>query len=94
MVSSSIVDNADIDAVMIPVIAVAMLEYFLMECGATTWLEYLPSITWSTWPYTTPYNTFGDFLSEVLEIVYLVPNAAPNIIYNYCTGVLWTMPVQ
>ncbi|CZR57147.1 uncharacterized protein PAC_07036 [Phialocephala subalpina] len=80
--------------VMIPIVAVAMLEYLLMECGATTWLEYLPSVTWSTWPYTTPYNTFGDFLSKVLEVVYLVPNAAPQIIFNYCTGVLWTMPIQ
>lgn len=65
-----------------------------MNCGAVTWLEYLPSITWSTWPYTTLYNSFGDFISELVELAFLVPNAAPKITYNYCTGVLWTIPVQ
>lgn len=80
--------------VMIPIIFFAMLEYFLMECGAITWLQYLPSLTWSTWPYAIPYTTFGNFVSEILEIVYLQPNAAPQIIFNYCTGVFWTMPVQ
>jgi hypothetical protein len=79
---------------MIPIIFFAMLEYFLMECGAINWLQYLSSITWSTWPYAVPYATFGDFISEILEIMYLQPNAAPQIIYNYCTGVFWTMPVQ
>ncbi|KAH6664461.1 hypothetical protein B0J14DRAFT_551896 [Halenospora varia] len=80
--------------VMSPIVACAMLEYFLMECGATKWLEYLPAITWSTWPYATSYKNFGAFVSECLELVYLVPNAVPQIIFNYCTGVLWTMPVQ
>jgi hypothetical protein len=80
--------------VMIPIIFFAMLEYFLMECGAVTWLQDLPSITWSTWPFVTTFNTFGDFVSCVLEIVYLIPNAPPQIIFNYCTGVFWTMPVQ
>ena len=37
---------------LIPVVAIAMLEYFLMDSGATAWLEYLPSVTWSTWPFT------------------------------------------
>jgi hypothetical protein len=79
---------------MIPVAAIALLEYFVMNCGGTTWLEYLPSITWSTWPYTTMFPTFGDFFSEVLELLYLIPNAAPQITFHYCTGVLWTIPVQ
>lgn len=79
---------------MSPIVACAMLEYFLMECGATKWLEYLPAITWSTWPYAISYKNFGAFVSECLELVYLVPNAVPQIIFNYCTGVLWTMPVQ
>lgn len=26
--------------------------------------------------------------------MYLIPNAAPQITFNYCTGVLWTIPVQ
>ena len=79
---------------MIPIAAIAVLEYFLIECGATFWLQYLPSITWSTWPYVIPYPNFSNYISELLELVYLMPNAAPQIIYNYCTGVLWTIPVQ
>ncbi|RAL62166.1 hypothetical protein DID88_002650 [Monilinia fructigena] len=80
--------------VMIPIAACAMLEYFLMDVGALKWLEYLPSISWTTWPYAVEYPDFSHYISEVLELVYLLPNAAPQITYNYCTGVLWTIPVQ
>lgn len=79
---------------MLPVAAIAMLEYFFINVGATKWLEYLPSVTWSTWPFVVGYNDFGHFVSEVLELAYLIPNAAPKITNNYCTGVLWTIPVQ
>jgi hypothetical protein len=78
---------------IIPVAGVVILEYFLIDCGATQWLEYLPSITWSTWPYTVRYKNFGEFLNELLELLYLIPNAAPQITFNYCTGVLWTIPI-
>jgi hypothetical protein len=79
---------------LIPIAAIAMLEYFLMDSGATAWLEYLPSVTWSTWPFTTVPSNFGNFVSEILQLAYLIPNAAPQITFNYCTGVLWTIPVQ
>ena len=79
---------------MIPVTGIVVLEYFLIDAGATKWLEYLPSITWSTWPYVVQYENFGTFLNEVLELLYLIPNAAPQITFNYCTGVLWTIPVS
>ncbi len=79
---------------MIPIAAMVMLEYFFINVGATKWLEYLPSITWSDWPFTVGYTNFGNFLSEVLQLMYLIPNAAPLITFNYCTGVLWTIPVQ
>jgi hypothetical protein len=79
---------------MIPVAAVALLEYFVMNCGGTTWLENLPSVTWSTWPYTTLFPTFGDFVSDLLDLLFLIPNAAPQITFHYCTGILWTIPVQ
>ena len=79
---------------MIPIIGVIILEYFLMDVGGIDWLQYLPSISWSTWPYTVVYNNFGDFISETLELIYLIPNAQPQITFNYCTGVLWTIPVQ
>ena len=36
---------------MLPATAMLMLEYFFIECAAIKWLEYLPSITWSTWPF-------------------------------------------
>jgi hypothetical protein len=78
---------------IIPVAGVVILEYFLIDCGATQWLEYLPSITWSTWPYTVRYKNFGEFMNELLELLYLIPNATPQITFNYCTGVLWTIPV-
>ncbi|KAF2015707.1 glycoside hydrolase family 16 protein [Aaosphaeria arxii CBS 175.79] len=79
---------------MIPVASIAMLEYFLVDCGATKFLRYIPSLTWSTWPYVTRYPTAGHFVSEVLELIYLVPNGVPQITFNFCTGVLWTIAVQ
>lgn len=79
---------------MNPIAAMALLEYFLIGIQATKWLQYLPSITWSIWPYVIPYKTFGNIINEILELVYLIPNATPVIISNYCTGVLWTVPVQ
>jgi hypothetical protein len=79
---------------MIPVASIALLQYFLVDVGATSYLRYIPSITWSTWPYVTRFPTFGHYISEVLELIYLIPNAVPQITYNYCTGVLWTIAVQ
>lgn len=79
---------------LIPIFCIAMIEYFFIDSGATTWLQYLPSVTWSTWPFVTIPNTFGHFISEVLQLVYLIPNAAPQLTYNYCTGVLWSISVQ
>ncbi|KAJ4361763.1 hypothetical protein N0V83_010703 [Neocucurbitaria cava] len=79
---------------IIPCAAIAGLEYFCMQVGAIGWLEYLPSVTWSTWPYTSNYVTFGHFISEVIELMYIIPNAVPQITFNYCIGVLWTIPVQ
>lgn len=79
---------------IIPITAIALIEYFFMDAGATKWLMYLPSITWSTWPFAVGYTNFGTFISEVIELMYLIPNAAPQITFNYCTGVLWTIPVQ
>lgn len=79
---------------MLPVTALVMLEYFFVECSAAKWLEYLPSITWSTWPFIRGYSNFGNFLSEILELVFVIPNTVPVITFNYCTNVLWTIPVQ
>jgi hypothetical protein len=79
---------------LIPVYLVATLEYFLMDSGAIDWLEYLPSIAWSTWPFATVPTNFGHFLNKLIELGYLIPNGSPAIIFNFCTGVLWTVPVQ
>ena len=77
-----------------PVASIAMLEYFLMDAGALNWLEYLPSVTWSPWPFTAIAANPGIYVSEIIQLAFLIPNAAPMITYNYCTGVLWTIPVQ
>jgi hypothetical protein len=79
---------------IIPIAAIAMLQYFLIECGALEWLEMLPSITWSSWPYAVAIANFGTYLDEVIELAFLIPNAVPQITFNYCTGILWTIPVQ
>ncbi|CBX90389.1 hypothetical protein IAQ61_001889 [Plenodomus lingam] len=79
---------------MIPVATIALLEYFLIDIGATSYLRYIPSLTWSTWPYVTRYENFGQYISEVIELVFLIPNAVPQITLHYCTGVLWTIAVQ
>jgi len=71
---------------MIPIVAVILFEYFMMDVGATTYLEYLPSITWSPWPSTSVYPNFGWFINETLQLIYLIPNAAPQLTWNYCTG--------
>ncbi|KAF2141712.1 glycoside hydrolase family 16 protein [Aplosporella prunicola CBS 121167] len=79
---------------LIPVTAIVMLEYFFIDVGATKYLEYLPSVTWSTWAYVSKFPSPGHFISEILELIYLIPNAVPQITFNYCTGVLWTIAVQ
>ncbi|KAH7069470.1 hypothetical protein FB567DRAFT_540207 [Paraphoma chrysanthemicola] len=79
---------------MIPVASIALLEYFLIDIGATKYLRCIPSLTWSTWPYVARYDNFGQYISEILELVYLIPNAVPQITLHYCTGVLWTIAVQ
>lgn len=79
---------------MIPVASIALLEYFFVDVGATRFLQYIPSLTWSTWPYVTRYEHFGQYISEVLELIFLIPNAVPQITLHYCTGVLWTIAVQ
>lgn len=71
---------------MIPIVSVILFEYFMLDIGATTYLEYLPSITWSPWPSTSVYNNFGWFINETLQLIYLIPNAAPQLTWNYCTG--------
>src|SRR5436853_5638730 len=80
--------------VLIPVGSIAVLDYFFMDLGAVNWLEYLPSVTWSDWPYTVIPTNAGTFISQLVQLAYLIPNAAPQITYYYCTGVLWTIPVQ
>ncbi|KAA8574809.1 hypothetical protein EYC84_004056 [Monilinia fructicola] len=79
--------------IMLPVLAFVLLEYFLILSGATYYLPFLPSITWSTWPYVTPFPHIGYLLNEFIALAYTIPNAVPLITFNYCTGVLWTIPV-
>lgn len=44
---------------LIPCFVFITLEYFLMELGLVAKLEWLPSVSYSTWPYTTPQANFG-----------------------------------
>ncbi|KAI9711141.1 MAG: hypothetical protein M1812_007245 [Candelaria pacifica] len=79
---------------MVPIVGIALLEYFLMDSGAVKWLEFLPSITFSTWPFVAVPDNLGHFISAMLSLLYIIPNALPQLINNYCTNVLWTIPVQ
>ncbi|KAF2757839.1 hypothetical protein EJ05DRAFT_420984, partial [Pseudovirgaria hyperparasitica] len=79
---------------MIPVTAIVLIEYFLIDAGATRFLQYTPSITWSQWPYVERFPSFAIFLNEMLELGFLIPNGFPQIVFHYCTGVLWTVAVQ
>ena len=81
---------------LVPVAIVAMLEYFFISLGLVDTLNWLPSISWSTWPYVTPQRNFGVFVNNIVELAYFIPNvsSSPEIITHYCVGVLWTIPPQ
>lgn len=79
---------------LIPVFIFMILEYFLISLGLTDRLQWLPSVSYSVWPYVRPQGNFGVFINEAVEIGYIIPNAAPEVINHYCVGVLWTIPVQ
>jgi hypothetical protein len=80
--------------ILTPIAIIASLQYFFIEMGFTYHLEWLPSVTWSSWPYVVPFPNFGDFITQLLELAFLPLNAAPQIVLHYCVGVLWTIPVQ
>jgi hypothetical protein len=80
--------------IVVPVYILMLLEYFLLSLGATRALVYLPSISWSVWPYVVPQKSFGVFLNNAVELAYLIPNAAPEVLDHFCVGVLWTISVQ
>jgi hypothetical protein len=57
-------------------------------------LQYLPSITWSTWPYVVQQPNFGVWMNNMVELAYSFPNVIPEVVQHYCIGVLWTVPIQ
>lgn len=79
---------------LLPPFIVAAMEYLFFELDFMQWLQYLPSISWSEWAYMANYNNFGYYLNAMLELAYLIPNAAPQVVSHYCVGVLWSIPVQ
>ncbi|KAM3424312.1 hypothetical protein BST61_g11151 [Cercospora zeina] len=79
---------------LIPVFIFMTLTYFLLSLGLTGRLEWLPSVSYSVWPYVVPQGNFGIFLNQLVELSYIIPNNPPEVINNYCVGVLWTIPVQ
>ena len=78
----------------VPIVIVSLLEYFLLSMDLAASLEWLASVSWSTWPYVSPQDHFGVYLNNIIELGYLIPNAIPEIVTHYCIGVLWTVPVQ
>ncbi|KAI8933488.1 hypothetical protein NX059_009226 [Plenodomus lindquistii] len=79
---------------IVPCATIAALQYFCINLGAVRWLEHLTSVGWSTWPFVQKYDSFGQFLNALVELMYLIPSGVPKIINTYCIGVLWTIPVQ
>lgn len=79
---------------LIPVALIATLEYFLISLGLVGTLDWLPSISWSTWPYVAPPGNFGVFVNNIVQLAYFIPNGAPEITNYFCGGVLWTIPIQ
>ncbi|WPH03549.1 Glycosyl hydrolases family 16 [Acrodontium crateriforme] len=77
-----------------PILITSALEYFFLEMGLTAALQYLPSVSWSTWPYVVPQPNFGVYLNNLVELAYAMPNVIPEVVQHYCIGVLWTVPVQ
>lgn len=78
----------------VPIIIVSLLQYFLISMGLTSSLTWLPSVTYSTWPYVVAHSNFAVYINNIVELAYQIPNAAPEITSHYCIGVLWTIPVQ
>jgi hypothetical protein len=78
----------------VPIIIITLLQYFLISMGLTGSLQWLPSVTYSSWPYVVQQPNFGVYLNNIVELAYLIPNAVPEIVSHYCIGVLWTVPVQ
>ncbi|KAK5126407.1 hypothetical protein LTR85_010643 [Meristemomyces frigidus] len=78
----------------VPIIITSLLEYFLISMDLTAALQYLPSVSYSTWPYVVQQPNFGAYINNIIELLYLMPNAIPEIVTHYCIGVLWTVPVQ
>jgi hypothetical protein len=79
---------------MFPIAGIVLLEYFVINCGGVQYLEYLPSVSWSVWPFTSSFISYGEYISELLQLMYLQPPGVPKITFSYCTGVLWTVAVQ
>ncbi|KAF2862309.1 glycoside hydrolase family 16 protein [Piedraia hortae CBS 480.64] len=78
----------------VPILIIATAQYFLLSMNITSALQYLPSVSWSTWPYVVAPPNFGVYMDNLIELAYLMPNAVPAIVSHYCVGVLWTVPVQ
>lgn len=43
----------------VPIVVVSLLQYFLISMGLTSSLQWLPSVSFSTWPYVQPQRNFA-----------------------------------
>jgi hypothetical protein len=78
----------------VPIIIISLLQYFLISMGLTSALQWLPSVTYSSWPYVVAQSNFAVYANNIVELAYQIPNSVPEILPHYCIGVLWTIPVQ
>lgn len=83
-----------IPRIAFPALCSIVLEYFLIGVGAKQWLQYLASVTWSVWLYAIEFKNPGRSINEFLALLFVQSQQLPAIINNYCTGVLWTVPVS
>ncbi len=67
---------------MIPITAIALLEYFLINTGSVEWLEYLPSITWPNWTFTLKFTDFEKYLTESVSDPKCSPPHHQQLLYQ------------
>lgn len=60
----------------VPIIIISLLQYFLISMNVTASLEYLPSVSFTTWPYVTAQPNFGVWINNMGEFESRVPRAA------------------
>ncbi|CAD6900522.1 unnamed protein product [Tilletia controversa] len=77
----------------VPISAAIIINYFLIQAQAFSWIRKLASRTWSTWSYYHDYDNVGFFLNSWMSLWFVTPPDVPLLISTYATGILWTVPI-